>query len=189
MYRIFLSFLLISVFPNSILGQFDEDLRGLTFRLGYGVGNSKHADSYEEYFGHTTKRYDGFQIIVVEARLGYRILNSIEVFGNARLSPADSIISPYKSRYFGGGVAYYVFVDPDLSVYGGFGNYTSNIKGEGPAGTGNMLNAGFSWEMGSNLFFDLNFVAGSISRTTNYVPNPFTSNEFNITFGFAYRLF
>lgn len=188
MYKLCFCFVMMSLLPTVIFGQFEEDRTGLTLRLGFGVGYSQHADSYEEYFGHTTKQYDGFQMMVIEGRLGYRILNNIEVFGKARLDPADSIISPYRSRYLGAGMAYYLIVDPDLSLYAGYGNYNSNIKGEGPAGTGNMLNAGFSFEFGSSILFDLNIMKGSLPRTSFYSPNPFTSDEFNITIGFAFRL-
>jgi len=123
---------------------------------------------------------------VLEGRIGWRMINRLEVFANARISPANSIISTYKSRYLGGALAFHILNDPNLSVHLGYGRYVSSVKNRGPAGSGNLANAGVSWEAGNNFTIGFNFLMGKIS-SSSYEPNPFSSDEFNLTFGFAYQ--
>lgn len=171
---------------NVVLCQFDEDVhKGLTLGLGYGIGYSSHAASYKEQ-NINLDEFSGFRIIVFDAKIGWRFLNWLEIYGTAKLSPSNTTISPYSSRFIGSAFAIYFSKIPELSIYGGAGKYRSRIKGEDIIGRGTLTNFGLNWNTGSNFLIDMSILAGSINNDFRD-ELPLSNSEFSISISAAYR--
>lgn len=172
---------------SSVFCQLDDEVhRGLVLTFGYGVGYSNHAGSYKEQ-NINLDEFSGLRIIVVDARIGWKMLDWLEIYGTAKLSPSNSTISPYRSRYFGGAFAIHFSKIPNLSIHGGIGKYQSIIKKKDIEGRGSLANFGLAWNTGSNFLIDLSILTGPIKNDFRD-DFPLNNNEFNISIGFAYRI-
>lgn len=162
----------------------DEIIRkGLTLGIGFGAGYSKHADSYEESL-YGLHEFSGIRAIVIETKLGWRLADSFEVLASLQYAPSNATISPYRSLYYSGALAYYFKSYPRLSLNAGYGKYISNISKLGSTGSGNLYSGGLSWQASGSFFFDLKILGGKMD-IANLEPNPFGASEFNISFGVA----
>lgn len=169
---------------TSVKDRPEDDKRGLKFGLGYSAGYSSHAKSYVVTF-LSVNDYSGFRIIVLDARLGWRFHQKIGVYGTWRFSPSNATISPYRSLYRGGYVAFYPTPSTNLSLHGGVGKYESKVSKEETAGDGLLVNIGMAVEIRDHFLFEINILTGSMDAG-NVDPNPFIDREFNFTMGFAY---
>jgi len=163
----------------------DEIRKGLTLGVGFGVGYSVHAESYEETL-YGLHEFSGLRANIFDVKLGWRITNRLEVYGDAQLAPSNTTLSPYSSTYFGGTLAYYFKAIPSISLHGGTGKYKSNIRNLGPSGSGNLLSGKVSWQATENFYFDLRLLFGKMDKS-NLEPNPFGTSELNVSFSVACR--
>ena len=174
----------IATSATSVKDEIENDKRGLKFGLGYGAGHSSHADSYVVHL-FSVREYSGFRIIVLDARLGWRFHQKVAVHGIWKFSPSNATISPYRSLYRGGYVAFYPTPSANLSIQGGVGKYESKVSKEETAGDGLLVNIGMAVEIRDHFLFEMNILTGSMNQG-NVDPDPFTDREFNFTMGFAY---
>lgn len=187
MNKIFGIILILLVVQASAIGQdYDDDddeiRKGITLGIGYGFGYSKHAGEYEESTDYRTLQFSGLRAIVLESKIGWRISNRFEIYGNAQYTPSNTTISPYRSLFYGSSIAYYFKSHPKFSIHGGFGKYNSNIKGIGGSGSGNLVSAALSWQASGLIHFDIKLLAGKMNKSA-LQPNPFGTSEINVSFG------
>lgn len=191
--QVFLVLVLMIVSISTLLCQeadeyevYDDELirKGITLGIGFGVGHSSHANAYEERDMFSYHKFGGLRGIVLDGKIGWRLSDSFEVYSNLQFSPSNTTISPYRSIFLGGAIAYYLKNTPQYSFHIGSGIYQSNIKKLGSTGNGNLFSGAISWQVSKNFFFDMKILTGKMD-IADLDPNPFGDSEFNISFGVA----
>lgn len=167
--------------PSSTRSNRDNN-RGLTWSIGYGVGYSSHAAAYFVEEDFRVKDFSGIRVIVLDSKIGWRFGERIGLFGTWKYSPGNSTISPYRSTYFGGALAFYF---QQLSIHGGIGTFQSKLGKNEIAGKGRLTNLGITLHLTSNFACELNVLTGKM-KPGDVVPYLVDSTEFNFTVGMAY---
>lgn len=163
----------------------DEDNPlGLNWSIGLGVGYSAHASSYSEDNGLRVKEFSGFRAIVLDAKIGWSFFERIGIFGTWKYAPGNSIISPYRSNYLGGGLACYFGDLQQFSIHGGLGKYQTKVGRSEGFGNGLLVNYGTVIKLTDNFGFELNVLSGKVKLddASSTIPD---SMEFNFTAGVA----
>ena len=104
-----------------------EDRLGLNWSIGFGIGYSSHASSYFLDDGLRIKEFSGFRAVVLDTKIGWRFHESLAVFGTWKYSPGNATVSPYRSTYLGGGIAYHFGDSKQFSINGGLGKYQAKV--------------------------------------------------------------
>jgi len=160
----------------------DEKEGRLEWSIGFGVGYSTHAASYSIDYRFRKKEFSGFRSIVLDTKIGWRLYESLVIFGTWKYAPGNSIISPYRSNYLGGGIAYYFGDWQHFSIHGGLGKYQTKVGRNELFGNGLLVNYGTTIKLTDSFGFELNVLHGKIKPdTTN--SNILDSMEFNFTTG------
>lgn len=167
--------------PRSTKSNRADD-RGLTWSIGYGFGYSSHAAAYFVQEDFRVKDFSGIRVIVLDSKIGWRFGERIGLFGTWKYSPGNSTISPYRSTYFGGALAFYF---EGLSIHGGIGTFQSKLEKNEIAGKGRLTNLGITLHLTSNFACELNVLTGKM-QPGDVVPYLVDSTEFNFTVGMAY---
>ena len=159
-----------------------EDHRGLNWSIGYGLGHSSHASAYTINRDFDVKNFTGFRTIVLDSKIGIGLHENIVLFGTWKFSPGNSTISPYRSNYFGGALAYHFY---RFSIHGGIGTYNSKLDKNEIAGKGLLMDLGMRIQLGPSFGLELTVLSGKMEPGTvaSYASE---SREFNFTVGFAY---
>lgn len=160
----------------------EEDYLGLNWSIGLGVGYSSHASSYFIDEGYRIKEFSGFRSMVLDTKISWRFYERIAIFGTWKYAPGNSIISPYRSNYLGGGLAYYFGDLHQFSLHGGLGNYQAKVGRNEVFGNGLLVNYGMVTKFTDNFGFELNVLNGKI-KFDNVNSTISDSREFNFTAG------
>jgi hypothetical protein len=170
----FMFFLCCSISASS---QYDS---GRITTLGFGAGDSRHAGSYVLEQSFRTKQYSGFRALIVEAKVGWNFFETTSVYGVGRYSPPNSIISPYRSTFFGVGVSQVLPAINRFYLIGNYGYYNSSL-GEGiNAGSGDLLNYGIGIRLSDYLYFEINNTVGTLEEIDESID---ISSDMNFVFG------
>ena len=132
--------------------------------LAFGTGVSSHAGSYTINEVFRTKEFSGFRALIIESKLGWNFWETTSLYGVARLSLPNSIISPYRSIYFGFGLSQTIPGVNSMYLISNYGKYKSTLDEGVQAGKGNLLNLGVGLRVDDNLFFELNNTFGKLSN-------------------------
>ncbi len=159
-----------------------KDHRGLNWSIGYGFGHSSHASAYSEDNGLRVKNFSGIRPIVLDSKIGLGVHENIVLFGTWKYAPGNSTISPYRSNYLGGALAYYFH---RFSIHGGLGTFKSKLEKNEIAGKGLLMDLGMMIQLSSNFGFELTILSGKMEpgNVESYLTD---STEFNFTLGLAY---
>lgn len=157
---------------------------GLKWSIGFGIGHSSHASTYSFDDGVRIKKFSGFRSIVLDTKIGWRFHKRVFVFGTWKFAPNNSIISPYRSSYLGGGLAYYFGDSQQFSIHGGLGKYQAKVRRNEFFGNGLLLNYGTTIKLINNFGIELNILSGKI-KFDNANAGMLDSTELNITAGVA----
>jgi len=176
----------ISIAPStSSKHNKSENHLGLTGSIGYGIGYSSHAASYTFDDGLRIKKFSGFRSIVLDTKIGWRFHKRIVVFGTWKYAPGNTTISPYRSNYLGGGLAYYFGNSQQFSIHGGIGKYQAKVRRNEAFGNGLLVNYGTLIKLSNNFGFELNVLSGKINFD-NANPVMLDLMEFNFSAGVTF---
>ena len=157
-------------------------IRDRNWSIGFGLGHSSHAAAYSIERNFNVKNFSGFRTIVLDSKIGIGFHENIVLFGTWKYAPGNSTISPYRSNYFGGALAYHFY---RFSIHGGLGTLQSKIDKNEIAGKGLLLDLGMLIQLSPNFGCELTVLSGEMEPGT--VPSYASeSREFNFTVGFAY---
>lgn len=156
----------------------------LHWSLGLGIGHSSHASSYAVDDGFRIKEFSGFRSIVLDTKIGLRFHEIIGAFGTWKFAPGNSIISPYRSNYLGGGLAIYFGYEKQFSIHGGLGSYQAKVDKNEILGSGLLINYGAMIQLSNNFGFEFNILSGKI-EADSATPFRIDSTEFNVVTGVA----
>jgi hypothetical protein len=140
-------------------GQFEP---GRLTTISFGAGNSSHAGSYTIQESFREKQFSGFRALIFEIKLGWSFAEVTSIYGVTRLSPSNSIVSPYRSTYFGLGLSQALPFYRQLYVTGNYGKYASSLGAGIKAGSGNLINLGAGMRLDDNLYAELNRTFGNL---------------------------
>jgi len=164
--------------------EIEGDYQRLNWSIGFGIGYSAHAASYFVDDGVRIKEFSGFRAIVLDTKVDWIFYERIAILGTWKYAPRNSIISPYRSNYLGGGLAYYFGYSQQFSIHGGLGKYQAKVGRNEVFGNGLLINYGAVVKLTDNFGFELNALSGKIKFDTASA-NILDSTEFNFTAGVA----
>ncbi|MFK7981945.1 MAG: hypothetical protein AB8G86_18340 [Saprospiraceae bacterium] len=156
--------------------------RGLNWSIGFGLGQSSHASAYTINRDFDVKNFSGFRAIVLDTKIGFGLHENIVLFGTWKYAPGNAIISPYRSNYFGGALAYHFY---RFSIHGGLGTYNAKLDKNEIAGKGLLMDLGLLIQLGPNFGCELTVLSGKMEPGTvdAYLSE---STELNFSLGLAY---
>ncbi len=171
-----------SFIPSKDSKSIREDHRGLNWSIGYGLGHSSHASAYSIDRDFDVKNFSGFRTIVLDSKIGIGLHENIVLFGTWKFSPGNSTISPYRSNYLGGALAYHFY---RFSIRGGLGTFKSKVDKNEIAGKGLLMDFGMLVHLSPNFGCELTVLSGKMEPGT-VAAYASESTEFNFTVGVAY---
>lgn len=160
----------------------EEKYTGFKGSIGYGLGYSSHASSYFVDDGFRVKEYSGFRTIVLDTKIGWNFHKRIGISGTWKYSPGNTTISPYRSNYLGGELAYFFGDFQQFSIHGGLGKYQAKVGRDELFGNGLLANYGAVIKAGNNFGIELNVLSGKIE----FDDANLDSTEFNFTAGLVF---
>lgn len=163
--------------------QFEE---GLLLTFGIGSGYSSHAGSYTVTELFRVKKFSGFRAIVIEGRAGWNFWDLTTVYGIFRVSPANSIVTPYRSTYAGIGLSQTIPQARTWYLTGNFGKYNSGLGRGRKTGSGNLINIGIGHQLGDNLYVELNTTVGSLDSPDPEIDISSEEKSFFVVFSFKF---
>ena len=182
--RIALIFLLISI---ASLEGFSQKRIGPAFNIGLGWGYSKHADSYRLDSKGFVEETPGFRALAVNLRGGWNFKENLSVLLVHQITPSNTTLSPYISRYSGIDVEVLMPNSRDWYFNGGVGRLRSTGEDKESVGSGNMVNFGITYVPIRNVDVQLDFVVG---KMTNDIIEPTilpSGSEFQVLFTVNYH--
>ncbi len=154
--------------------------------LGIGTGFSDHAASYHIIENFRTRFYPSFRAVTFEGKAGWNFADMTSIYEIARISPGNSTISPYRSFYFGAGIAQSIPGQDKLYLLLAYGKYSSSI-GEGrKVGSGNLLHGGLGYNIDDGLFVELTYMGGQLSGIDESVNIQDSEANISVTFSFGF---
>lgn len=159
---------------------------GRILTLGFGAGDSGHAGSYIVEQDFRTKQFSGFRALVIEAKVGWNFWEMTSIYGVARVSPSNSIVSPYRSTYIGIGLSQAL---PFMkSIYGiaNYGSYRSSLGRGINSGNGNLFNIGAGIRLDESVFLEINKTFGELTEIDPDLSISHDENQWFATISFRF---
>ncbi|NNF36910.1 MAG: hypothetical protein HKN68_22600 [Saprospiraceae bacterium] len=163
--------------------QYDS---GRITTIGFGAGDSGHAGSYMVEEDFRTKEFSGFRALVIEVKLGWNFWEMTSIYGVARVSPSNSIVSPYRSTYLGIGLSQALPFMKRIYAIGNYGSYRSSLGRGVHSGKGNLFNIGAGIMLDDNIFMEINKTFGELTDIDPDLSISYDENQWFGTISFRF---
>lgn len=172
----------------SLFGQREDS--GAFMSLGLGVGFSTFGQHYYEPrpgIGSSGKtEFSGFRAMILDAKLGYMIIDDIGISAKYRFLPGTTTISPIRSTWLGGNLSFDIPKSENYYVYLGAGYSKSTVYGNRLSNS-ILYNLGIGIRIGKTIV-EFEVYTGEMEENNGLEPNPFegVTFEFMPSLSFSY---